>query len=112
MNCGVNYDALDPGIREVVRLLRDAGFDTTDSGDGVSKPAVGRTLDIPHVHIRVLRADLIDASHAVRDLLKHRGVRFGKVQAPCPHVEATYSPCDGVAVVSVYGVDGAMLVAT
>lgn len=30
-------DALDPGIRDLVIALNDAGFRTTDSGDGVSK---------------------------------------------------------------------------
>ena len=33
----MNYNELDPGIRPHVRALNDAGFRTTDSGDGVSK---------------------------------------------------------------------------
>lgn len=33
----IDYDDLDPGIRDTVRLLRAHGFETTDSGDGVSK---------------------------------------------------------------------------
>lgn len=32
-----DYADLDPGIRDTVRLLRSHGFETTDSGDGVSK---------------------------------------------------------------------------
>lgn len=47
-----SYDELDPGIREVVRALRDAGYNTIDSGDGVSKKgthAEGEYLDFPHV---------------------------------------------------------------
>lgn len=28
----LDYDALDPGIRDVVRLLREHGFDTRNSG--------------------------------------------------------------------------------
>jgi len=45
----VPYAALDPGIRDVVRLLNDNGFETTDSGDGVSKPAAGIVFPFPHV---------------------------------------------------------------
>lgn len=40
---------LDPGIAETVWLLRSCGFDTTDSGDGVSKPPDERSMDFPHV---------------------------------------------------------------
>lgn len=48
-----DYAALDPGIRDAVRLLRDAGFETTDSGDGRTKPAMARTFDWPHVVVRL-----------------------------------------------------------
>lgn len=59
-----NYEQLDPGIRKTVRVLRNLGYKTTDSGDGVSKfagksdeekaelSAVG-TLSMPHVFINV-----------------------------------------------------------
>jgi hypothetical protein len=40
---------LDPGIRETVLLLQSHGFATTDSGDGISKPAEERVMDFPHV---------------------------------------------------------------
>jgi len=55
MDAGIeefNY-RLDPGIRQVVRWLRRIGYKTTDSGDGVSKPADERTYDVPHVVIRI-----------------------------------------------------------
>lgn len=46
----LDYDALDPGIRDVVRLLREHGFDTRDSGDGISKPLDSEgVLRFPHV---------------------------------------------------------------
>ena len=32
-----DYATLDPGIRDVVRELHRSGYDTTDSGDGVTK---------------------------------------------------------------------------
>lgn len=46
--------ALDPGVRDLVLALRSAGYETTDSGDGVSKPQVdGCTLPFLHVYIHV-----------------------------------------------------------
>jgi len=49
----MNYDELDPGIRDTVRMLHANGFATTDSGDGVSKPAdwyeSGEAIPFPHV---------------------------------------------------------------
>ena len=48
----VPYHALDPGIVGVVRRLNEFGYETTDSGDGVSKPDVGRVFDFPHVAVR------------------------------------------------------------
>lgn len=47
--CEPPYPHLDPGIREVVRMLNDAGFRTTDSGDGQSKCEHGIVLAWPHV---------------------------------------------------------------
>lgn len=39
MTDDLDYESLDPGIREHVRKVRALGYETTDSGDGVSKPA-------------------------------------------------------------------------
>jgi hypothetical protein len=51
-NCDrINFKHLDPGIRDVVTALWDAGLETSDSGDGVSKPAVGRDYKFEHVVI-------------------------------------------------------------
>lgn len=54
----VDYDKLDPGIRACVRALNLAGFETADSGDGVSKAAQGLVpgedfITRPHVVIKV-----------------------------------------------------------
>lgn len=80
----VALDALDPGIRNVVSFLRSRGFETTDSGDGVSKPADERVFEVPHVAIpstpsaMVLEADYLDAL-----MLEEFGEGW--------HVEASYS---------------------
>jgi hypothetical protein len=81
----IDYGELDPGICEAVRKLRAAGLNTTDSGDGVSKPADCRTMDEPHVHIVSSgpRMMLRDARRA-QDVL---GAEW--------YVEATYSTRDG-----------------
>ncbi|HEX8030309.1 MAG TPA: hypothetical protein VF491_17665 [Vicinamibacterales bacterium] len=59
----VNYDELDPGIREIVRRVNQAGFETTDSGDGVSKPAAwyesGEAIPFPHLVATTTAADMV-----------------------------------------------------
>lgn len=96
--------ALDPGIRRLVVALREAGFETTDSGDGVSKPDVGRVLDVPHVFIVIKPDAMVTESHRLVATLRSFGVRVkpGVVQA-------TYDPLDGVATLGVFGVNDAML---
>ena len=48
----LNLEGLDPGIREVVKRLRAESFNTTDSGDGVSKVLdMDCALDVPNVHM-------------------------------------------------------------
>jgi hypothetical protein len=79
---------LDPGIRDLVVALNDAGWQTTDSGDGESKPEDERVFHVRHVVVADPRNgassdDLIDvADHLQRELnrLGHGGF--------C--VEATY----------------------
>lgn len=48
-----DYAQLDSGIREIVRTLRERGWNTTDSGDGSSKPKEKREFDFPHVAVAV-----------------------------------------------------------
>lgn len=43
-------EGLDPGITCLVHILVDEwGYETCDSGDGVSKPEDARTIEGPHV---------------------------------------------------------------
>jgi hypothetical protein len=69
----MDYDALDPGIRATVHLLREHGFTTTDSGDGVSKPAdwysSGDALQYPHVAAIVDRARMCDEADRMQSIL-------------------------------------------
>lgn len=85
----INFEELDPGIRETVRRLRRHGFETTDSGDGVSKPAdwyqpdehgITQAMNFPHVICLTSPDRLIaDAQRLV-------------VLFPTWQVEATYYP--------------------
>lgn len=94
-----NAADLDAGIRAVVLWLRAGGFDTTDSGDGVSKPAAsyasGEALPFPHVVARLGRgADLVWEARDMRRLLVDRPE--SPVYLQDWHVEASYSTRDGV----------------
>lgn len=99
-------EALDPGVRLVVLLLRAWGFETCDSGDGVSKPGAGvedergvmEVLPYPHVIARLDYAhELAERFEELRALLAAAGVR---VDCDAPHGPmlqgaVTYSAADG-----------------
>jgi hypothetical protein len=66
--------ALDPGIRRTVAWLRGHGFDTTDSGDGVTKFATGAMepedlCDVPHVVMVTTLEALFPEANRLRNLL-------------------------------------------
>lgn len=85
-----DYATLDPGVRELVRELRAAGFDTTDSGDGSKVTWQEGALPFRHVVAQVEPADLIREAHRLQALAGHLGLTgWG--------IEASYSPADGVA---------------
>ena len=86
---------LDKGIVDLVRFLFDNGYETTDSGDGVSKPDVGREFDFPHVVVSVEPTDLMHSVGFVFGLLA--GTEWAHFQ-----VEGRYALPDGVANLMVY----------
>jgi len=98
----LDYSAIDPGIRCTVRWLRKRDYETTDSGDGVTKReaiAAGEALDVPHVFMRIKPGKMVlyaDALRAALDLAGLEGVG---------RVEASYSPDDGVALIALYDVN-------
>lgn len=76
----VPWETLDPGIVATVDLLVNDGFLTTDSGDGVSKPADERQYDdLPHVVAVVKRFELA-----------HEAERMAKVLGDDWRVEVNY----------------------
>ncbi len=107
--------AVNPGIQRTVALLRAHGFETTDSGDGQTHDF---TCDqpMPYVHIQVVPASaLIARADDLLRLITKYGVSFadspfspdGEIIGP--HLEAHYSPADGLATISLFNVDDAAL---
>lgn len=87
----IDYEQLDPGIRDIVRTLRQAGFETTDSGDGVSKPEDERVFEEPHVVCTVSITDIVAEADRLHRLL-----------SDCWRVEASYCPNERSAVILAY----------
>ncbi|HYC33160.1 MAG TPA: hypothetical protein VEB59_12800 [Gemmatimonadales bacterium] len=99
----VDYEALDPGIREVVRTLRKWGFNTCDSGDGKTK--VGdpewdqETVNpVPHVAVVVPADELVEQARHLASLLKREGVALVPQGRGGPYVAASFDPTDGTAI--------------
>jgi len=88
--------ALDPGVRDLVVALREAGFDTVDSGDGESKDPEHRELDYPHVMMVVSPTRITNEARRLQAWIDADGHFAGWV------IEASYSPKDGVALLSLF----------
>jgi len=107
----VPYDDLDPGIRRVVRWLNANGFETLDSGDGVSKfgedgkplpdwempPDAGFECVMPHPHVvmAVAVAELGPECDRLRDLLVATGIPVSAIGPEDSDIaiQGTYDPC-------------------
>lgn len=94
-----NFDELDPGIAATVLKLRAAGFETTDSGDGISKFKLGiadeTTIPFPHIAVQSSRFGIIDDADRLHVFLKAHGLHDGA------QIEATYDPADQSAILLV-----------
>lgn len=106
-------DALNPGIRSTVLKLREWGFDTVDSGDGKTHEH-GCDMPCPYVHIRVGSHCLVEATDSLYfQLAHHAGIDFSNPPNPQedpeawakhPSIEASYSPVDGHAFITLTNV--------
>lgn len=130
MNDDFDSTQLDPGIQLLVLLLRAQGFETTDSGDGVSKfEGLGAGEEdgfpgscaeaAPNVYMEVDPARMVEEAHRLHDLLLKR-LRPGifdemivgpGLDQPYPRVllEVSYSPLDQSALLALHGVADADL---
>ena len=93
-------DTLDPGIRALVMALRDRGWRTTDSGDGVSKAPEERVFAQPHVVVSLAPDHIVTAARELRLALAE--IVGADAVVPCGQrgwtIEATYDPADETAV--------------
>lgn len=98
----IDYEELNPGIRRLVKMLREAGFETVDSGDGVTNVEAGMegALKVPHVHCVVSSKLMVQEAHRMLSLFTDVSI-----DATPGMVQALFDPADGVATLSVYGVD-------
>lgn len=80
---------LDPGIEALVLALRSQGFNTTDSGDGYSKPPDERVFECRHVIITLDDDDTLEYwAQLLQQWLDQNGYREFAV-------EASFRPRDG-----------------
>lgn len=86
----IDYNQLDPGIRETVKWLNSIGFRTTDSGDGVSKSDMECAMCIPNVAIETTKSSLIDDTDYLDFLL---------LGSDTHQIQASYDPRDGTAII-------------
>lgn len=84
-------EALDPGVRRLVVLLRAWGFETCDSGDGVSKAGAGQADErgivevaaAAHVLIQLDDAgDVLERFAELRYLLENVGILVDSSDTP------------------------------
>lgn len=102
---------LDPGIRRTVMLLRKRGFNTIDSGDGVSKPPDGCNLPYPNVFIQA-GGQVVRESHRLWQFLMTEFnvcVSVISEDEDEPRIQATYDPANCTGVVELANVDDALL---
>jgi hypothetical protein len=100
MTKDIDYTEIDPGIRGMVAALRLNGFETTDSGDGVTKADMPCSLPYPHVFITTTKEQLL----AEADRL-YSFVNAEYIESNMPSgwkVEACYSPNDDASILVVY----------
>lgn len=99
----IDYVLLDPGIIGAVRFLRHHGFNTTDSGDGYTKPLDERTIEGPHVFCTVSNyaAGAFEADRALLEIKRYLG-NVGSASTRLL-VEASYSSEDETCILSLTG---------
>ena len=134
----IDYTELDPGIRKLVRLLRDNGFETTDSGDGAFKfedipeeevaedgpTPVGLPMacaePVANVYMQCTKDTLLAESERLVSLLKAH-IREGLLTetfedpalgqtVPRVAIEAIFLPIEGVAMLALHGVSDVDLI--
>lgn len=97
--------SLDPGIRRLVIALRKCGFDTTDSGDGVTKRAAGDVdaLRYPHVFVAVDPGEMVAEADRLNVVVTRLGVIVQEQGAGAWFIQASYDPSSRTAILALCG---------
>ena len=110
----INYDELNPNIREVVRYLRSCDFETCDSGDGSNfQNGMEGAYEYPMVAISVAPVELISKALTLVKVLYDVGIDIlpiGAEESLTPCIQATFDPADGCAIITLMNVTDNMLV--
>lgn len=107
----INYEEMNPGIRKTVKWLRSCGFDTTDSGDGVTHD---HACDRDHAYVVIVTKpdDLAAEADLLVSVLKQAGIVVAP-QSMDPSaqvsIQASYDPANRIAVIDLTGLTDAML---
>lgn len=115
----LDLNTITPGVREVVRWLREHDFNTTDSGDGLTNVNAGMegVLRFPHVHIKAFwGSSMLKRALRLHTLLEEqlrgRVLRDEERGPLAPDIQVIYSPIDGVATLSLINVNDLALAGT
>ena len=92
----IDYGEISKGVRELVRLLNEAGFETTDSGDGTHHlEGMEGAPPFPMVAIIVEPWLATFRSHQLMSLLMSNGLDKSKLTFNGePSIMLTYSPSE------------------
>ncbi len=102
-----NCDGLNPGIARTVLWLHANGFNTCDSGDGVTKD-YDCDLGYPYVHMIAHPDKMVSESKRLFDLLTANGHKVEEFNPDMdtggPNIQASYDPVNNVATISLFNV--------
>lgn len=99
MNTKAYIDEIQPTMKMTVAWLRGLGFITIDSGDGVLNVEAGMegAMDFPHVFMRVDPSKMVEQAKTLLEACQNLKIEEAQI-------EVSYSPSDGLAVLSLIGV--------
>jgi hypothetical protein len=99
---------INPGIRNTVAWLQQAGYVTCDSGDGRTHDHPC-DRDYPYVSMIVPPGELVEEADRLVLLLRDRGIAVtpmeGEQVAGRVHIQASYDPANAIGILDVMGLD-------
>lgn len=101
-------DGIDPSVRGLVVTLRDHGFNTIDSGDGVT-PKDCETNPVPHVIMQVDPSQLVAEADRLVELVASWGLASLNTAPDGQGIDACYLPASKRAHLVLWGMTDAVL---